>query len=366
MGGTLWAWFERALVWLEPPPRIVDWSIFTVVVVAGTTGVVSFLGVTSAWIPVFWIHRTVGLVLTVLLGFKIARVCHRLTNTSQWQPTTALSALTALVAFGAVGTGIVWVLGYNPDLPYIQFLSVHVALGLTLLVLMVLHQGTRFRPPRRVDFDRRRTSLQYSALLVGGALTYRGQEAVNDLLDTAGSERRLTGSYHQEGTGNDSFPVTSWVADDPDYIDIDEWTLSVTGAVERPLELEYDDVSPETSEQVLLDCTSGWYTVQDWAGVSVGAILDEAVATDDAAYVRFVSVTGYRWSLPIDEARDALLATHVGGDSLSHGHGRPLRLVAPSRRGFQWVKWVHRVEIRRRGDPAQWLATLISGFSDED
>jgi DMSO/TMAO reductase YedYZ molybdopterin-dependent catalytic subunit len=365
MSGTLWRRLTRALAWLEPPPRIVDWSIFTVVVVAGTTGVVSFLGVSGAWIPVFWIHRTVGLCLTVLLGFKLARVRHRLTNTGQWQPTTALSVLTALVAFGAVGTGIVWVFGYNPDLPYIQFLSVHVALGLALLVVMILHQSTRFRPPRRVDFDRRRTSLQYSVMLVGGALTYRGQEAVNNVLDTAGTKRRLTGSYHEEGTGNESFPVTSWVADDPAPLDVDEWTLSVTGAVERPLELGYEEVSPETSAEVLLDCTSGWYTVQDWAGVRVGDLLDDAAASDDARYVRFVSVTGYRWSLPLDEARDALLATHVGGEQLSHGHGRPLRLVAPGRRGFQWVKWVHRVEVRRQGDPAQWLATLVSGFSDE-
>jgi DMSO/TMAO reductase YedYZ molybdopterin-dependent catalytic subunit len=36
--------------------------------------------------------------------------------------------------------------------------------------------------------------------------------------------------------------------------------------------------------------------------------------------------------------------------------------VAPGRRGFQWVKWVERIEVRRRGDPAQWVVTLVSGF----
>jgi len=355
---------QRALDWLRPPPRIVDWSIFTAVTVAATTGIVSFLGVTPAWAPVFWLHRIVGLTLVVLLGFKLARVRYRVTNRDQWQPTTALSVLTAVVAFATIGTGVAWVFGFDPEIPYFHFLSVHVGLGLTLFALMVVHQRSRFRPPRRVDFDRRRTSMQYSVMLVAGALTYRGQEVINTLLNTPGSERRLTGSRRKTGTGNGSFPPTSWVADDPDRIDLSEWSLTVGGAVDRPRQLAYEELSPETREEALLDCTSGWYTVQEWRGLRVGDVLDEVEPDQDAAYVRFVSVTGYRWSLPIDEARDALLATHIGDEPLQHGHGRPLRLVAPDRRGFQWVKWIDRVEVRHDGDPAQWLVTLISGFTD--
>jgi DMSO/TMAO reductase YedYZ molybdopterin-dependent catalytic subunit len=95
----------------------------------------------------------------------------------------------------------------------------------------------------------------------------------------------------------------------------------------------------------------------------VGDLLDTAGEIgEEAAYVRFVSVTGYRWSLPLAEAEDALLATHVGEERLSHGHGAPARLVAPDRRGFQWVKWITRVELRSEYDAGQWLVTLISGF----
>jgi DMSO/TMAO reductase YedYZ molybdopterin-dependent catalytic subunit len=227
---------------------------------------------------------------------------------------------------------------------------------------MLAHQWTRFRPPRRVDFDRRRTTLQYSALLVGGAVTYRGQQLLNSLFGTPGDDRRLTGSKRRDGSGNGSFPATSWVADSPDPVDVGEYELTVDGAVDAPLALSYDDLDPDRSAEVLLDCTSGWYTEQEWRGIAVADLLSHVDPKGAASHVRFVSVTGYRWSLPIEEAREAMLATHVGGEKLSHGHGRPLRLVAPGRRGFQWVKWVERVEVRTQGDPAQWLVTLISGF----
>jgi DMSO/TMAO reductase YedYZ molybdopterin-dependent catalytic subunit len=114
------------------------------------------------------------------------------------------------------------------------------------------------------------------------------------------------------------------------------------------------------AETATLDCTSGWYSRQEFEGVRVARLLDEAAASEDANYVSFRSVTGYRWSLPVEEAREALLATRVGGEELSHGHGFPARLVAPGRRGFQWVKWVETVEVRTDPDPGQWAAIFVS------
>ncbi|WP_312910847.1 molybdopterin-dependent oxidoreductase [Natronosalvus caseinilyticus] len=354
--------FSAAVDALRPPPRLVDWSIFAIVVLEAVSGLLSFtVGRPEGW-PLFWLHRILGLTLVVFLGFKLARVRHRLTDRRLWRRSTALSVLTLVAVTGAVGTGVVWVFGADVRIAYWTLLSVHVGFGLALVPLMAWHLATRFRRPRRRDFDRRRTTLTYGALLLGGAAAYRVQETTNRLLETRGADRRFTGSQPRRGDGNASFPVTSWAADDPDPIDLAEWTLSVQGEVETPLEYGTDELVPDSDEEALLDCTSGWYTVQRWNGVRVGDLLEAADVDADARYVRFVSVTGYRWSLPIEEARDALLATHVGGEPLSHGHGAPMRLVAPGRRGFQWVKWVERVEVRRRGDPVQWLATLVSGF----
>ena len=354
---------RTALDRLEPPPRAVDWSLFAFVVAEAVTGLVSFtVGVPEGW-PLFWLHRALGLGIIALLGWKLARVRRRLTDPSLWRRSTALSVLTLVAAVGAIGTGIAWVFGLDVRISYWTLLSVHVGFGLALVPLVAAHASTRFRLPRRVDFERRRTAVRYFALLAAGGATYRLQQGVNDALDTAGADRRFTGSQPREGDGNAAFPITSWVADDPDPIDRGDYRLTVDGLVSDPVELTADELAAGHETEALLDCTSGWYTVQEWGGIRVGDLLDAAgEINDDAAYVRFTSVTGYRWSLPIEEAEDALLATHVGGERLSHGHGAPARLVAPDRRGFQWVKWVTRVEVRAEYDLGQWVVTLVSGF----
>ena len=63
------------------------------------------------------------------------------------------------------------------------------------------------------------------------------------------------------------------------------------------------------------------------------------------------------------EARDALLATHVGDEPLNHDHGAPVRLVAPGRRGFQWVKWIVAVELLTAPDFGQAIAIHTSSFT---
>jgi DMSO/TMAO reductase YedYZ molybdopterin-dependent catalytic subunit len=58
------------------------------------------------------------------------------------------------------------------------------------------------------------------------------------------------------------------------------------------------------------------------------------------------SITGYWLRLPVRDLDGLLLATAAGGEPLSPGHGYPVRLVAPGRRGFWWVKWVDRLELQ--------------------
>lgn len=40
-----------------------------------------------------------------------------------------------------------------------------------------------------------------------------------------------------------------------------------------------------------------------------------------------------------------LLATHLAGGELPAANGWPCRLVAPDRRGLDWIKWVTEIQV---------------------
>lgn len=345
------------------PPRLVDWTLFALVCFEVFSGIMSLTLGRPEHRFLFYAHAIAGFVLVILLFWKLRRVFYRIIDRSQWDRITPVSILAALVAVGALATGIMWAFGFQRQVAYWEFLMLHMALGLLLLPLVLVHLAGRFRPPERSDFEGRRTALTYLALGAVGALTWRAQSAINRLLETDGAERRFTGSRERGSFAGNDFPTVSWVADDPDPVSTGEWSLSVGGATENELAIAYEDLAPEDRARSLLDCTSGWYSVQDWTGVRVGDLLESVEPTEGAQYVRFQSVTGYRWSLPIEEAREVLLATHVGEEAISHGHGFPLRVVTPGRRGFQWVKWVEKVEVREEYDYGQWIVIFTSGFS---
>jgi DMSO/TMAO reductase YedYZ molybdopterin-dependent catalytic subunit len=364
---------------LEPRPRLVDWSLFALLAVVLATGVLGFLSGRPGRAWVFVTHGVAGLSLVAFLYFKLRRVRHRFGRPTV---TRALSALMAVATAGALATGVWWAFGGALDLGPWGLLNLHVGLGLLVVPLLAYHLARRFRAPATADFEGRRTALQYTAIVAAGALAWRAQQSANRLLDTAGATRRFTGSRETGSDAGNAFPVTAWVADDPDPVAVEEWTLSVRGAIDSPADLAYGDLpsvagSPDASaasgdralpaaheDRALLDCTSGWYSEHDWQGVRVGDLLDAVGVDEGAAWVQFRSVTGYRWSLPLEEARDATLATHVDAERLAHGHGFPLRLVAPGRRGFQWVKWVEEVRAARGRDRSEWLAVFLSGVDE--
>ena len=80
-------------------------------------------------------------------------------------------------------------------------------------------------------------------------------------------------------------------------------------------------------------------------------VLRDAGVRGGAASITVRSVTGYYRRFSLSEANGLLLATRVGGEALWHGHGCPLRLVAPGKRGYDWVKWVTAIEVN---DTSKW------------
>ena len=170
------------------------------------------------------------------------------------------------------------------------------------------------------------------------------------------------GSYERSSFNGNDFPTTSWVADTPRVLAPGEWRLEVAGLVERPAELTLDDLDAGDELVATLDCTGGFYSRQRWRGIALERLLSQARPVGTATHLRVISHTGYRWGFGLGELDDLLLATHVGGEALSHGHGAPVRLVARDRRGFQWVKWVVRVELHDGPDGGAAASTVWSSL----
>jgi DMSO/TMAO reductase YedYZ molybdopterin-dependent catalytic subunit len=120
---------------------------------------------------------------------------------------------------------------------------------------------------------------------------------------------------------------------------------------------------PRQSVVAPLDCTGGWFSYQNWRGVGVDKLLARANVDPSAASVTFESVTGYKRRFSLAEASTFMLALgNAPGQSinedaplapLAHGHGYPARLIAPGRRGMEWVKWVAVIRVNTAGPWAQ-------------
>jgi cytochrome b561 len=345
-------------------PRLTDWSLALAVGIAFASGILSLIsGRPQDW-PIFALHGIAGLWLALLLWGKLRRVLPRLVQPRRWDRGVLAGAGAALVVALAVATGVWWVFGGELFVAGFNLMNWHVLFGLVLTSVVSLHMLLRAKPLRSRDLIGRRQMLRWSGLALGGLALWPAQQAVGVQLDLPGARRRFTGARESRSYAGNAFPTTSWIADQPPPIESAAWRLHIGGAVERALTLGYADLRAwQDAIEATLDCTGGFYSTQHWRGVLVARLLDLAGAAPNARWVSFVSVTGYRWSLPLEEARAALLATHVGGDPLSYGHGAPARLVAPGRRGFEWVKWVVRVEVLTALDAAQVLSIYSSSMT---
>lgn len=353
-----------------PNPRLVDGAILLVVGFEMASGLASLLVETPDVGWVFVLHGIAGVSLLPLLYWKFRRVWPRVARRASWDGGTPISLALGVVALAALATGLAWTLLGTVRVEGFTLLVAHMVLGVLVVPVLLWHLLHRFRLPSTGDFEGRRSAMRFGATLVGASVAWRSKEELGKLAGLAGADRRFTGSKPAGGEGND-FPVTSWVADDPAPVDAESWRLDVSGAVENPTAFSAaalrpsfgtDAASVGDAVDAVLDCTSGWYAERTWEGVRLGSVLEAVESTDAAGWVRVRSVTGYRWSFPIEEAREMLLATGVDGQELDHGHGAPVRLVAPGRRGFQWVKWIDSIEVTRGEDLSQWLAIWVSGF----
>ncbi len=141
-------------------------------------------------------------------------------------------------------------------------------------------------------------------------------------------------------------------------IDKNTYRLVVTGQVEKNLNMSYEQLLalPAYAEEVYMPCVEGWGFDAKWTGFRVFDLLNLSGLKPDASYVVFYSSDGYSTGLPLDylSVNKILLAYGINDVTLPRERGFPFQLVAKSRYGYKWGKWITRIEVVDKEERGYW------------
>jgi len=121
--------------------------------------------------------------------------------------------------------------------------------------------------------------------------------------------------------------------------------------VDQPLELSYDDLLAyeQVSRLMDLDCVEGWNFTAKWTGPSLNAIFANAKVKPEARIAIFHTTDvpeGYTsLDLSYIKDNDIIIALKLNDITLPADRGFPFQVVAMSKYGYKWAKWVTRIQL---------------------
>ena len=136
----------------------------------------------------------------------------------------------------------------------------------------------------------------------------------------------------------------------PQEVNVTDYRLRVFGLVETPVNYTYWEVLDNFTSYkkvVTLNCVEGWSATVLWEGVRVTDLIEAADPDEAAEIIIFHAEDGYTTSLTIDEIRDneLILAYRINEVTLPEERGFPFQLVAESKWGYKWCRWVNGLEL---------------------
>lgn len=155
------------------------------------------------------------------------------------------------------------------------------------------------------------------------------------------------------------------------YIDVQTYRLKFTGLVFNKVSLTYDEVLAKDKYQrlITLYCVEGWNARILWEGVLLEDLIRLAGPNPEATTVIFHSSDGYTTSLPYSTIKDKqiILAYSANGIALPPEMGYPFIVVAESKYGYKWARWVTEIEFSSdSGYKGYWESRGYSNTGDLD
>lgn len=141
----------------------------------------------------------------------------------------------------------------------------------------------------------------------------------------------------------EKFPINGYDVDDPG-VDFDAWTLTVTGAVQKPGDYKLAQIQtlPRTRQNTRHVCVEGWDVIGRFGGTRLSNFLNMIGADASARYITVACADDYYESLDMATALhpQTLLCWEMYDRPLTREHGAPLRLNIPTKVGYKQAKYL--------------------------
>jgi len=141
----------------------------------------------------------------------------------------------------------------------------------------------------------------------------------------------------------EDFPYNYYDVLDP-QVDLESWTLTVEGQVERPGEYTLDQIKdlPRITQNTRHICVEGWDVIGNFGGARISDLLRLVEARPAARFIEVYCADDYYSSIDIETAHhpQSLLCYEMYGKPLNAGHGAPLRLQMPTKLGYKQAKYL--------------------------
>jgi DMSO/TMAO reductase YedYZ molybdopterin-dependent catalytic subunit len=132
-------------------------------------------------------------------------------------------------------------------------------------------------------------------------------------------------------------------------LDLATYRLRVTGKVDNPLDLSYNDLRcmPKMESLATIICRGNFEDSARWTGTSLAHILNLAQIQPEATQIILRGADGYSATVKLSDALNEynMLAYQVNGQILPPLHGFPVRAAFPALMGYTWVKWLIEIEV---------------------